>query len=53
METTYSVDNQEPVTLFEIIENNEDLTPDEVEQIAALQQGESMFIEITEIKRIL
>ncbi len=52
---TFSIDNQEPVTLQQIIDANinvDALTNEEIKAIDSLQIGESHFINIDEIKRL-
>jgi hypothetical protein len=48
----FSIDTQEPVTIDEIIEGNEDLSREDIRQIDNLQVGESCFIGVTEVKRV-
>lgn len=52
METMYSIDGQEPCTLKEIIESNDDLHPEYIDRIRSLKIGESTFVEIDEVKRV-
>lgn len=48
----FSIDTQQPVTLDEIIEGNEELSREEIMHIDALEVGEWIFIGVTEVKRV-
>jgi hypothetical protein len=48
----FSIDNQESVTLTEIIESNDDLSQEDIESIDSLKVGEHIFIGIDEVKRV-
>lgn len=48
----YSVDGQEPVTLTDIREGNEDLAPEHLEALERLLEGEHTYIGVTPVTRV-
>ncbi|MGV8135911.1 MAG: hypothetical protein AB2L20_11910 [Mangrovibacterium sp.] len=48
----FSIEDQDPVTLEEIIDANEDLSQAEIKMIDSLEIGEHVFIGIDQVKRV-
>ena len=51
IEKLYSIDEQEPTTLWAIIKEN-DLSYNDIETLSRLKVGQGMFIGLTDIKRV-